>query len=74
MSIQAPEDIVRVLAILIRASEDVLQDAPIYRKLLLKGAIIDAKNLLAEIEGKPRVYSHEEALKAIRKEMRKVAK
>jgi len=71
MSIQAPDDTVRVLETLISSSEDVLNDAPIHRRLLLKGAIIDAKDLLAELQGRPRPDCHKAAIEAIREEARK---
>ena len=72
MSIQAPDDTTRVLQTLIENSEAVLGDAPIHRRLLLRGAIIDAKDLLNELNGKPTTDTAETAREAIREEMRKV--
>jgi hypothetical protein len=72
MSIQAPDDTAKTLETLIQESESVLNDAPLHRRLLLKGAIIDAKDLLAELQGTERVDTHHAAVAAIHDEMRKV--
>lgn len=67
---QAPDDIVKVLATLIKESKNVVQDAPLHRRLLLQGAIIDAEDLLAEMNGAPRQDTHVDALKVLRDAMK----
>jgi hypothetical protein len=74
MSIKAPDDTAKTLETLIKASKQVLEDAPLHRKLLLHGAIIDAEDLLAELTGRERIDTHGEAMKAIFGEIRKVGK
>jgi len=71
MSIKAPNDTEKVLGTLIKESERVLEWLSLMDRLMLKGAIIDAKSLLAEIQGKPSTDTHSEALLAIGEEMRK---
>ena len=73
MSIQAPDDTEKVLNNLIEGSNRVLKYAPLHVKLLLQGALIDAKALLSEIRGEEQIDTHAEALKVIREEMRKAA-
>jgi len=72
MSIKAPNDTAKVLETLIKESERALNDLPLMGRLLLSGAIIDAKSLLGEIQGKPPIDTHAEALLAIGKEIQKV--
>lgn len=71
MTIWAPDDTIRVLQTLIENSEAVLNDAPLHRRLLLTGAIIDAKDLLSELQGKPTIDTAEAAREAIREEAKK---
>jgi hypothetical protein len=71
MSIQVPDDTDKILDTLIKASVSVLEDAPIHRRLLLSGAIIDAKDLLAEIRGTERIDTHAAAMKVIHDEARR---
>ena len=71
MSVQAPDDTEKVLERLILSSEKVLSRLSLMDRLLLKGAIIDAKSLLAEIKGEQPSDTHTEALLAIGEEMRK---
>ncbi len=65
MSISVPDDTASVLETLIKCGESVLNDIPLHRKLLLRGAIIDAKDLIAEIRGTERIDTHAEAIKVI---------
>ncbi len=74
MSIQAPDDTAKILETLIKAAEDAKEYAPIHRKLLLSGAIIDAKDLLAEIKGGERIDCHAEAMKTMRAEIQKAGR
>ena len=72
MSILVPDDAVRVLHNLINNSESVVNDAPLHRRLLLHGAIIDAKDLLAEIRGGERIDTHAAAISVPRDEAKKI--
>ena len=69
MSIKAPNDTEKVLQTLIKESKRALDLLPLMNRLLLSGAIIDAESLLAEIQGKPPIDTHTEALLAIGKEI-----
>jgi hypothetical protein len=71
MSIQAPDDTAKILEELIKAADSAKKDLPIHHKLLLSGAIIDAKDLLAELTGGERIDCREEAMKTMREEIRK---
>ncbi len=72
MSINSPDDTEKVLNALIKSAERAAEYLPLHIKLLLHGALIDAKDLLAEIQGKERIDTHEEALKTLRSEIKKV--
>jgi hypothetical protein len=65
-----PDDTVKVLETLIKESKGALEDLPLMRRLLLRGAIIDAEDLLAEITGASRKDTHAEAIKVLRDEAR----
>jgi hypothetical protein len=67
-----PDDSPRILEFLVKESKEVVQYAPLMNRLLLRGAIIDAEDLLAEINGCPRKDTRTEALNVLRNEARKV--
>lgn len=67
-----PDDTPKILETIIKQSKDVVQYAPLMHRMLLQGAIIDAEDLLAEINGAPRKDTHAEAVNVIRSEARKL--
>ena len=69
---KVPNDTAKVLEALIKESKSALNCLPLHKKLLLSGVIIDAEDLLAEIQGTERIDTHAEAIKVLVDEGRKL--
>jgi len=70
-SMEVPTDAADVLGALIKESIAALEYLPIHRRLLLRGTIIDAQDLLAEINGTERIDTQKAALGVVLEEAKR---